>query len=94
MQTQKAYAALASELERASHIPTSDLIALADGAPRARTLDIDGAMVEIELSASWLDQTRKSVRVTASARGPSTWHTERQEESITILVPTGAPSGA
>jgi hypothetical protein len=94
MQTQTAYAALARELERARQLPQADLISLAASSPCTRSLDVNGELLEIELFAAWCDDNRSSVRPTAIARGASTWHTERLEESITVALAPCISDGA
>lgn len=93
MQTSDAYAALAKELEAIRQLPMPDLLALVGAPPIGRALDISGERVELELSVSWRDDTHESVRVTGHARGPSTWHTEHLQESITVRVTSGVTDG-
>jgi len=94
MQMSDAYAALVKELEAVRQLSAPDLLALVGAPPIGSVLDIAGERIELELSVSWRDNTHESVRVTGHARGPSTWHTEHLQESITVPVPSGAVDGA
>jgi len=93
MRTSDAYAELAKELEAIRELPAPDLLALVGAPAIGRTLNIAGERVELELSVSWRDGTHESVLVTGHARGPSTWHTEHLQESITVPVPPVAHAG-
>lgn len=86
MHTSDAYAALVQELEAVKQLSAPDLLALVDAPPSRRDFDISGERIEIEVSVAWRDNTRRSVRITGHARGPSTWRTEHLQESITVPV--------
>jgi hypothetical protein len=43
---------------------------------------------------TWRDSTHSAVRIAGHARGPSTWHHEHLQESITVAIPPGATNGA
>ena len=90
MQTSDAYTALVKELEAIRQLPAPDLLALIGAPPVERVLDIAGERIGLELFVTWRDKTHDSVRVIGHARGPSTWHTEHLQESITVPVPSGA----
>jgi hypothetical protein len=94
MHTSDIYAVMVKELEAAAQLPVSELVALASQPARQHAIEISGERIEFELSISWKDKTEESVRVTCHARGPSTWHTEHLQESITVSVSAGATNGA
>jgi len=94
MKTPDAYAALVRELEAMGKFPAPDLLALVGAPAKVRTLDISGEMIELELSVSWLKDTHDAVCIIGHARGPSTWHTEHLQESITVSIPSGVADGA
>ena len=94
MHMSDAYAALVKELEAVRQLSMPDLVALVGAPPIGRALDVAGERIELELSFAWRDSTHESVRITGHARGPSTWHTEQLQESITVPVFSGALDGA
>lgn len=93
MKTTDAYALLLRELEAIRHLSQSDLVALVGRAAPGRMVEVGGELIEIELQATWQDRTHSAVRVTAPARGPSTWRHEHLQEAITIAVSAGASAG-
>ena len=86
MQTTDAYAALAKELEALCQLPSADLMALLHQGPVARVVTVAGEQIELEFSVVWADKAERSLRITGHARGPSTWHTEHLQESVTVPV--------
>jgi len=93
MKTPDAYAALIKELEAMGKLPAPDLLALVGAPAKVRALDISGEAIEVELSVSWLKDTHDAVCIIGHARGPSTWHTEHLQESITVSIPSGVADG-
>lgn len=90
MRTSDAYAVLLRELEAIRTLPETELIALVGRAASTRVVDVSGEPIEIECQVAWQDKTHGAVRVTAHARGPSTWRHEHLQEAITIAVSSGA----
>lgn len=86
MHTPDAYAILIRELEAIRQLSAAELLARIGAAPIRRVFDISGERIEIEVSATWRDNTHRTIRVTGHARGPSTWRTEHLQESITVPV--------
>jgi hypothetical protein len=94
MHTSDAYSVLVKELETIRQWPAKELIALVGGPAVARTVDLAGEVVELEVLVRWSDSARTSVRITGHARGPSTWHHEHLQESITASVTSESCNGA
>ncbi|QWF16561.1 hypothetical protein [Lysobacter capsici] len=90
MKTAEAYALLLKELETVRNLPEPDLVALVGRAASGRVVDVGGEPIEIEWQVAWQDRTHAAVRVTAHARGPSTWRHEHLQETITIAVSSDA----
>lgn len=86
MNTADAYALLLKELETIRALPEPDLVALVGRAASGRTVEAGGELIEIEWQVAWQNATHTAVRVTAHARGPSTWRHEHLQEAITIDV--------
>ncbi|ATE73790.1 hypothetical protein [Lysobacter capsici] len=93
MKTTDAYALLLRELEAIRDLPEPELLALVGQAASQRVVEVGGEPIGIELLATWQDQTHRAVRVTAHARGPSTWRHEHLQEAITIAVSSSASAG-
>lgn len=93
MKTTDAYALLLSELEAIRDLPEPELLALVGQAASQRVVEVDGEPIGIELLVTWQDGTHGAVRVTAHARGPSTWRHEYLQEAITIAVSSSASAG-
>lgn len=93
MKTTDACALLLRELEAIRDLPEPELLALVGQAASERVVKVDGEPIEIELLATWQDRTHGVVRVTAHARGPSTWRHEHLQEAITIAVSSKASAG-
>lgn len=93
MRTADAYAALLKALEAARNLPEPELVALVGQADTVQVVEVSGEQVEIEWRVTWQDRTHRAVRVTAHARGPSTWRHEHLQEAITIAVSSGASGG-
>ncbi|SUS05875.1 conserved hypothetical protein [uncultured Defluviicoccus sp.] len=94
MQTSDAYSALVKELEAVRNLPMQELVALAGSPAIERSVEITGQPIELEVLVTWLDPGHTTVRITGHARGPSTWHHEHLQESITVSVASGATNGA
>ena len=94
MQTSDAYSALVKELELVRQLPAQELAALAGQPALERVLELAGERVELEVLVAWQDKAHTAVRITGHARGPSTWHHEHLQESITVAIASGASNGA
>lgn len=77
---------LLRELDAIRTLPEAELIALVGHAASTRVVELSGEPIEIECRVAWQDKTHGAVRVTAHARGPSTWRHEHLQEAITIAV--------
>ena len=93
MKTSSAYPALAKELETIRQLPTGELAALAGGPALVRSMDIAGESIELEVSVAWHNSAHTLLRITGHARGPSTWHHEHLQETITVAIPTDNSGG-
>lgn len=93
MKTTDAYALLLRELEAIRDLPEPELLALVGQAASERVVEVGGEPIGIELLATWQDRTHRAVRVTAHARGPSTWRHEHLQEAINIAVSSSASAG-
>jgi len=94
METSAAYSALVKELETIRQLPARELAVLAGGPAIEHIVDLAGEPVELEILVTWRDSTHSAVRIAGHARGPSTWHHEHLQESITVAIPPGATNGA
>ncbi len=86
MKTSDVYKALVQELESFRQFPVSDLVVMVGTTTILRTIEISGEQIELELTVLWHDKEHRSVHIAGHARGPSTWHHEHLQESITIPV--------
>jgi len=94
MQTVDAYAILSKELAAAAALPPEKLVQWADGKPCSRTVDVSGEPVEIEIDVTWHGSDRAAVRISAHARGPSTWHHQRCSESVVVQIRTAGTNSS
>ena len=85
----EAYAVLAAELAERRRAGFSALVAEVGRTARHRVVRMGGEDVVVETFVEWADPARTSVRVTASAAGPSWWKLERLDESIVVRPPSG-----
>lgn len=93
MKTADAYAVLLRELDAIRNLPEPELVALVGRAASGRAVEVGGELIEIESRVAWQDATHAAVRVTAHARGPSTWRHEHLQEAIAIAVSSDASVG-
>ena len=84
MDRPNAYAALAAELALWGGKARGELVARIGAGPIARKVELAGEVVWIEVSVSWVDASRESLIVEATANGPSHWHTERLVERLIV----------
>jgi hypothetical protein len=85
----RAYAELASDLERFRRKPYDELARLVGGPPVERSVETRDGPLSVEVFFRWEGDHRRGVRVTATAYGPSWWRLERLEESVTVPRPDG-----
>ena len=86
MRASDAYAILVRELEAARQKPPSDLIALIRSRPIERSVEIAGEQLALETVVAWHDRDQTKIRITAHARGPSTWAHEHFQETLVLSV--------
>jgi hypothetical protein len=94
MHSTHAYQVLARELEALTTLPAKDLAAVVACMPSPRIIQVGGEDAEIEFSANWGDKANTRLVITGHLRGPSTWHHQHFQESITVNVSQGAAPGA
>ena len=94
MHSAHAYQVLSRELESLAALPTKDLAALVACAPAPRIVRVSGEDAEVEFAATWNDKAKTRLVLTGHLRGPSTWHHQHFQESITVSVSPGAAPGA
>jgi hypothetical protein len=83
----KAYSALAQELERFRRRPREDLIQCVGG-PTIEKTEWEGAeLLTIEIRIEWADVKSGAIRIRATANGPSCWRLERLEETVVVHPP-------
>jgi hypothetical protein len=94
MHSAHAYQVLARELEILTALPGNELALLVAAAPLPRIIQVGGEDAEIEFTADWSDKAKTRLVVTGHLRGPSTWHHQHFQESITVNISPGAAPGA
>ena len=82
MRKSQAYSLLAVELENWRLLPIEDVLSYVDGPVLVTTKVFSGEIIEIDISVRWQEKHKKQVCIKATAFGPSTWKTERIEESF------------
>jgi len=88
----EAYKLLAARLNEARVEGYAALLARVGQPARSETEHHNGEAIVIDVAVSWDDRERGTVLVCATANGPSTWMTQRLEESI-ILGPDAPAAG-
>ena len=87
MNRDKAYSALAQELECFRRLPREDLIRCIGG-PTIEKTEWDGAEpLTIEIRVEWADTKPGAIRIRATSNGPSCWRLERLEEAVLVHPP-------
>jgi hypothetical protein len=82
-----AYALLANRLESARRMGYTPLAQRVNQPPTSDRVQIGDEEIVVEVAVRWANQKRRSLRVEATALGPSTWMTQRLQESI-VLEPS------
>jgi hypothetical protein len=81
-----AYKILAKELESLRCEGYHAIVPRVEQPARQTIVRIGEEDVLVETSVRWADQKKRSLRVVATAGGPSWWKLERLEESIVICL--------
>ena len=79
-----AYAVLAAELAERRQAGFAALVAEVGGPARQKFGRIGEEEVVVDTLVEWADSRRDSVRIVATAAGPSCWRVERLEESVVV----------
>jgi hypothetical protein len=87
-----AYKLLATRLEQLRGEGYDALLLRVGQAATSETVRINNEDVVIDLEVFWADKKRRTLRVCATASGPSTWMMERLDESF-VLGPNHAAAG-
>lgn len=89
MHSGQVYPALSRALDHWSALPTSELRTLVGAKPMIEELEVDGELIQIEVSVAWANMDRNTLLLEAVAYGPANWLTERMAEKVRIkLTPT------
>jgi hypothetical protein len=84
----KAYAVLAQELERFRSLPHEELARLIGGPVIEKTVEHEAGPFVVEVRVEWVENREGTVRIRATANGPSWWRLERMEETALVSPPT------
>jgi hypothetical protein len=87
MNRNDAYAILAAELESWRRLGYSALVKLVGQPSTTKSVPCGSEEISIRVQVRWANATNGSVRVEATADGPSSFRLERLEESVTIPPP-------
>jgi hypothetical protein len=87
MKRTDAYAILTTELQSLSQLNYSALVKHIGQPPTAKSVTAGLEEISVRVQVSWADSKRRSVRVEATADGPSPWRLERLVESVTVSPP-------
>jgi hypothetical protein len=82
-----AHAVVARELEGWRDLTADELRSQVGETPVARTVELDGESMLIEVCVAWADASQERVRVEAIAYGPSTWRMDPVAEHILLQLP-------
>ena len=84
MNRDRAYVVLTQELERFRRVPREDLIRFIGGAPIETTEWHGMEPVTIEIRVEWADTKEETIRIRATANGPTWWRLDRFEETVLV----------
>lgn len=84
MNRSDAYSLLATRLEEMRGKGYDLLLARVDRGATSETVRVNDEDVVVDIEVFWDDKNRDTLRVCATASGPSTWMMERLAESIVI----------
>jgi hypothetical protein len=79
-----AYKLLAARLEELRGAGYDSLLPRVNEPARSETVRINGEDIVVDVGVSWADEKHRTLRVSATAFGPSTWMMERLDESFDI----------
>ena len=79
-----AYKLLATRLEELRGEGYDALLARVGQPAASETVRVSGEDVVVDVAVVWADEQRRTLRVRATASGPSTWMMERLDESFVI----------
>jgi len=79
-----AYAILSRELESWRQRPYKQLIALVAQPPSSKGVRCAAEDVTVSVVVRWANAQAGTLRITATADGPSCWRLERLEESLVV----------
>jgi hypothetical protein len=79
-----AYKLLATHLERLRSGGYDALLPRVGQAAITETVRVNGEDVVVDIKVIWADRKRRTLRICATASGPSTWMMERLDESFVI----------
>ena len=82
-----AYAELAAYLEHYRRMPYEELARRVGGPPVERSVESQEGPLTIEVRFRWTDTPKGSIRICATANGPSWWKLDRLEEAVTVRAP-------
>jgi hypothetical protein len=81
-----AYKILASRLQEIRDEGYAALVQRVGRPVTSQTVRVNNEDVVVEIAVLWEDQKRRSLRVRATAYGPSMWMTQRLEESFVVAL--------
>jgi hypothetical protein len=81
-----AYKLLAVRLNELRNADFEALLARVGQPPTSDILEINGESIVVAIEVLWAKQVNGPLRVRATAFGPSTWMTERLEESFIVAA--------
>ena len=87
-----AYQLLAARLEQLRAEGYDALLSRVGRAATSETVRAHNEDVVIDIEVFWADKKRRTLRVCATASGPSTWMMERLDESF-VIGPSHAAAG-
>ena len=87
-----AYGILCDKLNALRGAGYSPLLPRVGQPTRSEALQINGEPVVVDLDVFWADRKQDRLRVRGTALGPSTWITQRLEESF-IIAPSTSTAG-
>jgi hypothetical protein len=87
-----AYKLLATRLEQLRDEGYDALLSRVGQAATSETARVNNEDVVVDVEVFWADKKRRTLRVCATASGPSTWMMERLDESF-VIGPSHAAAG-
>ncbi len=87
-----AYKLLAARLEQLRAEGYDALLSRVGQVAMSETVRVNNEDVVIDSEVFWADEQRRTLRVCATASGPSTWMMERLDESF-VIAPTRHTAG-